>query len=132
MAGCRLGGTVQSPSPPPALCLSTLTVNTQLLPHMPTERASPHHTSVPPITHCCSTQHTQHFIRTCVDLSMYSMRSGMEASSRSGTAISIDTSPLHTALRTAADGSRASVNRPCRKLQGEVGEGGEGGEGRSQ
>lgn len=55
--------------------------------------------------------------RTCVDLSMYSMRLVMLPSSRSGTAISMATRPVHTALRTAGEASSASANRPARKLQ---------------
>ena len=58
-----------------------------------------------------------HHPTTCVDWSMYSMRSAMEGSSRSGIAISMATRPVHTALRTAGEGSCASVNSPCRNLQ---------------
>lgn len=63
---------------------------------------------------------------TWVDLSMYSIRSGSEGCSRSGTAISIVTRPMHTALRTAGAGSTARVNRPCRKLHAARGRGGAG------
>ena len=54
-----------------------------------------------------------HLMHTCVDCSMYSIRAGMLAWSRSGAAINICTKPEHTALRTAGELSCASEKSPC-------------------
>lgn len=76
--------------------------------------------SPPPSPSChppSSPPSPQKKVGTWVDCSMYSMRSVMLGCSRSGMLISTATSPVHTALRTAGEGSCASANRAVRNLR---------------